>query len=118
MRPPEQDLPHRRLVWEALSDLFLDTELSETMRDGLARQLAESAYSADELRIILREEVYPVCKINLLSPAGNWTGFDLDWLQGQILARRPNRWQWPRWMSWRWRAVSADAENLFTRVVR
>ena len=42
MRPPGQDLPNRRPVWEALSELFLDTEMSEPMREGLARGLAAS----------------------------------------------------------------------------
>ena len=118
MLPPDQDLPNRRPVWEALSDLFLDTELSDPIREGLARDLAASPYALDELHAILRDEVYPVCKTNLLSVAGNWSGFDLDWLEARILARRPVRWRWPSRLSPIWRAVSADVEDLFSRVER
>lgn len=33
------------------------------------------------------EEVYPVCRSNLFSPAGEWAGFDSDWLESSILRR-------------------------------
>ena len=32
-------------------------------------------------------EVYPVCKYNLWSVAGEWAGFDRDWLKAKILGR-------------------------------
>jgi hypothetical protein len=40
-----------------------------------------------ELTEILTSEVYPVCRWNLLSIAGEWAGFDLDWLEARILRR-------------------------------
>jgi hypothetical protein len=86
MKPAHKDLEHRRPVWEALSDLFLDadTSLTRTWRVGI---LAESSYSLDELQQILVNEVYPVCRSNLFSIAGEWAGFDPEWLQSSILRR-------------------------------
>lgn len=86
MKPAIEDLEHRRPVWEALSDLFLDTDtsLARSWRVGI---LAASPYSLDELEQILIEEVYPVCHSNLFSVAGEWVGFDTQWLERSILRR-------------------------------
>ncbi|WP_131655680.1 DUF7079 family protein [Methylocucumis oryzae] len=80
------DLAAREPVWEALSELFLDTDtaLSRCCR---AEQLAMSPYSIAQLEIILVEEVYPVCKHNLCSVAGEWAGFNQEWLKTKILGR-------------------------------
>src|SRR5262245_64306164 len=80
------DLTTRRPVWNALSDLFLDTDvtLSRTWR---IQQLAASPYSVEEIEQILIDEVYPICRSNLMSSAGEWSGFDLQWLEERILAR-------------------------------
>jgi hypothetical protein len=83
----EFDLHARRPVWDALSSLFLDTDTS-LMRDWRASQLAASPYSLAELERILMDQVYPVCRWNLLQVAGEWAGFDLAWLESRILARR------------------------------
>ena len=58
--PANADLTCRRPVWEALSDIYLDTDvaLSRTWR---AQVLAESKYCLDELEEILVREVHPVC---------------------------------------------------------
>ena len=68
-----EDIQARRAVWQALSDLFLDTDTSLS-RDWRVRELARSPYSVDELEEILITEVYPVCRGNLLSIAGEWAG--------------------------------------------
>jgi hypothetical protein len=117
MTHPEGDLANRRPVWEALSDLFLDTELTDDVREGLARRLAASPYTIEELRAILYDEVYPACKSNLLSVAGVWTGFDLDWLENEILTHR-RAWRWPLFLSPLRRGVRAAAEDLFSRAER
>jgi hypothetical protein len=80
----------RQPVWEALSELFLDTDTSIT-RQWRADQLAGSPYDIEQLQHILVEEVYPVCKYNLLSPAGEWSGFDPEWLRDKILRRLSSR---------------------------
>jgi len=86
MKHALDDLDHRRPVWEALSDLFLDTDtsLSRSWRIGI---LAASPYSIEELQQILIDEVYPVCRSNLWQIAGEWAGFDLQWLECRILRR-------------------------------
>jgi hypothetical protein len=90
MKLAHQDLDHRRPVWLALSDLFLDTDtsLARTWRVGI---LAGSPYSLDELQQILTDEVYPVCWSNLFSIAGEWAGFDPEWLERGILRRLRSR---------------------------
>jgi hypothetical protein len=58
--------------------------------------LAASPYSVEELQEILLDEVYPVCRSNLFSVAGEWAGFDLEWLESSILRRvrsRLHRWR-------------------------
>ena len=86
MKSAVTDLANRRPVWEALSDLFLDTDVSPS-RAWRASLLAASPYSVEELERILINEVYPICKYNLISVAGEWTGFDQAWLEGRILRR-------------------------------
>ena len=86
LRSPALDLAARRPVWDALSTLFLDTDVS-LMLDYRARVLAESPYTLDELEAILIDEVYPVCRVNLLSIAGEWAAFDPEWLEARILRR-------------------------------
>ena len=78
MKPAFYDLRQRRPVWEALSDLFLDTDVTRTRR-WRVRTLAASPYSVAELEQILIDEVYPICHVNLWSVAGVWAGFDQYW---------------------------------------
>ncbi len=98
MLPPARaDLHARRSVWLALSDLFLDTDVN-LFREGNTRLLAASPYSIDELDTILREEIYPACSFNLSQVAGEWAGFDADWLERRILCGGPSpRSWWQRW---------------------
>jgi len=86
MELTNQQLAVRRPVWEVLSDLFLDTDVSLS-RTWRASQLAASPYSIAELELVLVEEVYPICKYNLMSVAGEWAGFDLDLLERTIVTR-------------------------------
>lgn len=85
-----QDVAARRPVWKALSELFLDTDPA-IGRERRARELAESPYSIEELETILRDEIFPICSWNLFSIAGEWMGFDLDWLEEKILMRMKGR---------------------------
>ncbi|CAK0779577.1 hypothetical protein CCP4SC76_6960001 [Gammaproteobacteria bacterium] len=84
MNPIPEDLSSRRAAWDALSDLFLDTDVSLS-RTWRIEKLAELPYTIAELEQILIDEVYPICKYNLLS--GVWTGFDPGWLEREILRR-------------------------------
>ena len=86
LKPASEDIENRRPVWQALSDLFLDTDTSLS-REWRARELSRSPYSIEELEEILVTEVYPACRSNLLSIAGEWAGFDMEWLEGKIQRR-------------------------------
>ncbi|MBK1884526.1 hypothetical protein JIN85_19070 [Luteolibacter pohnpeiensis] len=79
----EERLP----VWNALSELFLDTELQEDDHQSIARVLAASPYTEKKLDEILRFEVTPVLKWNLLSIADEWAGFDEAWLREKLEPR-------------------------------
>jgi hypothetical protein len=80
----------RRPVWDALSTLFLDTDVSLDL-EHRAAVLTASPYSIAELERILSDEVFPICSWNLLSVAGVWTGFDQGWLEDQILSHMKRR---------------------------
>ncbi len=70
--------------------MFLDTDPSIS-RLWRGEQLAASPYTTEQLEFILVDEVYPICKYNLWSVAGEWTGFDQDLLQSKILRRQSSR---------------------------
>jgi hypothetical protein len=80
----EAEIEERLPVWEVLSEFFLDTELRSDDYERIARALAATAYSEAEIEGILIGEVYPVCKWNLLTVAGEWAGFDAGWLKEKI----------------------------------
>ena len=86
LKPISEDIESRRPVWQALSDLFLDTDTSLS-RSWRASQLSQSPYYLEELEEILVAEVYPVCRGNLFCIAGEWSSFDIQWLESQILRR-------------------------------
>ena len=86
MSSPDQDIDRRRPVWEALSTLFLDTALDDGERRHIAQAIVDSGYSRSQIETILWEEVYPVVQSNLRDPGGEWKGFNLDWMQQQILS--------------------------------
>lgn len=81
----DQQIQQRRPVWIALSELWLDTDLSSEDLERIARVLAESALSVEELRRVYLVEVAPVVSQNLRSVAGEWMGFDEGWLCSEII---------------------------------
>lgn len=85
------DLRRRRPVWDVLSELYLDTELDDDDYERIAVVLAESGYDTGQLEEILYRELHPVLIPNLLSVAGEWGGFDLDWLEMRIFSGPPKR---------------------------
>lgn len=70
----------RLQIWRALSDLFLDTEISDTTYEYIARTIEESGLSLTEAENILWYEVYPVLEKNLRSITGVWDGWSDAWL--------------------------------------
>jgi len=86
MASPDQEIERRRPVWDALSSFFLDTELDDEQHRDIAQAIVASGYSPSEIHAILWEELYPVVESNLRNQFGVWQGFDLDWMQQQILS--------------------------------
>jgi hypothetical protein len=85
MDPAELD--RRRPVWDALSDVFLDTETRWGF-PRIASVLVASGYDEATLERIWRYEVFPEFRSNLDSVAGEWAAFILD---EPSLARRAAR---------------------------
>ncbi|WP_245220772.1 DUF7079 family protein [Pseudomonas batumici] len=71
---------NRLKIWQALSSLFLDTEIDGSTFDYVAHVVLESGYSPKEVHNILWGEVFPVLEGNLKSVAGEWVGWPDDWL--------------------------------------
>lgn len=68
----------RRLpVWTALSELFLDTELTATDHARIARIVEASGYNLALLDSIMRKEMLPAFGGNL-SITGEWAGWSED----------------------------------------
>jgi len=82
----EQDITVRKPVWTALSDLWLDGELRASDLDRIADILIKSDYSLDILYKIYAQEVAPVVYQNLRQVAGEWGGFDEQWLHQEIIS--------------------------------
>jgi hypothetical protein len=83
----EAEVGRRQPVWSALSELWLDTELEEEDLRRIAGVMSQSGYRVDELREIYLYEVAPVVSPNLFSLAGEWAGFDEEWLFGEATRR-------------------------------
>ena len=82
----ESDIEKRFPVWEALSELFLDTELDEITHKYIGKVILESAYTPEEIHSILWREVFPAVGDNLRCVAGEWAGFNPEWLKERILS--------------------------------
>jgi len=98
-------------VWNALSDLYLDTDVTLS-HDYIVRTLAASPYSLDELHEMLMYDVHPALYPNLMSVAGEWAGFDEAWLVERIATvRRQPRWR-RRITHWFARDIGAQWRTL------
>ncbi len=78
------NIEERKPIWKALSDLYLDNELQDYDFRHMASVIVKSPYSLEEVKQINRNEVFPVLHTNLLSVAGEWAGFDEEWLVSEI----------------------------------
>lgn len=77
----------RETVWLALSDLFLDTDVS-LFSDNITVLLQEAPFDLATLDRIFIDEVYPVCVPNLQKIVGEWAAFHDQWLFDSIAAER------------------------------
>lgn len=71
----------------ALSEFYLDTELDDAALRHIAFTIIDSPYTFDEVKHINKYEVFPILQPNLLSVAGDWAGFDEEWLVERITSR-------------------------------
>ena len=88
---------NRGEVWVAMADHFLDTETRHDLPLTALRCL-EAGLSTAEARDVWRFEVTPAVGFNLLDVAGEWAGWDRDWLVGEIQRRRGRQgilWRFP-----------------------
>ncbi len=105
-----------------MSAFFLDTELDEPQLREIAEAFKASGYTESELEDILTE-IAPLLYTNLciwINVAGVWAGFDLDWIESQILAGRHRALR--RWYNFgnRWicnRVLRGVKEQYWRRVV-
>ncbi|WP_340202130.1 hypothetical protein [Ascidiimonas sp. W6] len=79
------NIEERKPIWMVLSELYLDTELQESDFIYIASTILESPYSFNEVKEINKYEVFPILQPNLLSVAGEWTGFNEEWLVNTIV---------------------------------
>lgn len=84
----EDEIELRWPLWVALSDTFLDTELTDDAYRRIAETISASAFHKDEARAIYREDVAPAFAINLLATAGEWSGWDEQYVRERVLEAR------------------------------
>ena len=90
----EQQIQARMPLWEVLSSLWLDTEVTDGDLEWIARVMADSGLTIEELWRVYSYEVAPVVYKNRYSYVGQWSGFSPDWLRTEIvrnLRDRPRR---------------------------
>ena len=114
------DRPPRHVAWIELSELWLDTEHADGYLDGIARTLGELPFSLGEIDEIHWREVAPVLRGNLWPPnvAGEWAGFDPDWLVERCReqAARRHRWRSKLWASYLRREGNAQYDAVRSRL--
>lgn len=71
-------------LWEAFSEFFLDTELTDVCFRHAARIVEQSGVSLAEAEAVLWNEVFPILHVNLQSVAGEWAGWSREWLKAHI----------------------------------
>lgn len=74
-------------AWQALSQFFLDTELTEASLAWVASVMTQSPYTLDQLHSILWHELYPALRWNLRSMAGEWAGWTDEFLIEHVRVR-------------------------------
>ncbi|KZC21805.1 hypothetical protein RHOFW104R3_18650, partial [Rhodanobacter denitrificans] len=74
----------RLSLWEAFSDFFLDTEITDVSFRHAASIVERSGISLAEAEAVLWNEVFPVLYVNLESVAGVWAGWPQEWLKANL----------------------------------
>ncbi|MBX3397052.1 MAG: hypothetical protein KF841_16990 [Phycisphaerae bacterium] len=99
MQGAGQDLANRRIAWENLATLFLDTDFTEEQLAQIAHSLRTTGYSIADMEHILEVELAPLLYVNRCSPAGEWSGFDTPWIENAVQnGRHREIHKWYRWL--------------------
>lgn len=106
------ELARRRPLWDALSELFLDTEVRWSV-PFVARRCVESGYGAETLERVFWVEVFPEAIGNLQQVAGEWAALALD---ERALVKRANEDRVP-WLARRASGWLVEREWLAVREV-
>ena len=121
MNSIETDIVDRKPIWHAMQMLFMDTHEEKELAN-IARICAASKYSLTELESILYDEVFPACRVNLLTlPTPAWAGVQPEALTQRIVHKQRHgrrrlwflRHQVDKW----WWALEADIASLRQRQV-
>ena len=103
-------------IWVSMADHFLDTE-SRPDLPLTALSCVEAGLSAAEARAVWEHDVAPAVGLNLLSFAGEWAGWDHDWLVARIEQVRARWWNRPGpWRRTNERHSSERPQNNFVRL--
>ncbi|MBL0139141.1 MAG: hypothetical protein IPP86_11515 [Bacteroidetes bacterium] len=82
-----QQLETRRKIWIELSEFYLDTELTSEDFDRISNTFLQSGLELSEIKKIDLIEVFPLLQPNLLNVAGEWAGFNEEWLLSECTKR-------------------------------
>jgi hypothetical protein len=116
----EQQIEARMPLWEALSSLWLDTEVTDPDVEWIARVMVDSGLTIEELWRVYSYEVAPVVYKNRYSYAGQWSGFSSDWLRTQIVRNlhdRPRRTRFWTWFPITRSVMLSPADDDWKKVV-
>lgn len=82
--------PRRIAVWRAMADHFLDTETRHEI-PMTAFYCVQAGLTREQASEVWRYEVSPAVAFNLRDVAGEWAGWDAEWLVERI-ERLRSRW--------------------------
>jgi hypothetical protein len=85
MKPEE--IERRRPVWIALSDLWLDNEIDEDWAKQIAEVVVSSGFTEATINDVFFNELAPFLGLNHLVVAGEWAGFDEEWVCAEASKR-------------------------------
>ena len=108
----ETQIERRKPVWTALSDLWLDTELSDRGLSHIAGVLDASGFTLAQLQRIYLYKVAPDVFLNFWSVAGVWDCFDEEWLHEEIVHGLDRRTGLGAWWIKAWRRAMTFAARM------
>jgi hypothetical protein len=85
------DIENRKQIWIALSEFYLDTQLTHEDFDRISTIFQSSGLHINDIKEIDLLEVFPLLQTNLVSATGSWAGFDEDWLVAECKRRYKRR---------------------------